>query len=58
MSKPLSFYTAFRAAHPEVVAAYETLGDAARRAGPLSPGEAERVKLAFAAGARQRAGPG
>jgi len=52
MSKPPSFYAAFRAAQPEVVTAYEALGDAARRAGPLSPGEAELVKLAFAAGAR------
>ena len=52
MSKPPSFYTAFRAAQPDVVAAYEALGDAARRAGPLSAGEAELVKLAFAAGAR------
>jgi len=52
MSKPPPFYAAFRAAQPEVVAAYEALGDAARRAGPLTPGEAALVKLAFAAGAR------
>ena len=52
MSKLPSFYSEFRAAHPDVVAAYEALGDAARRSGPLSPGEAALVKLAFAAGAR------
>jgi alkylhydroperoxidase/carboxymuconolactone decarboxylase family protein YurZ len=52
MSKPPSFYTAFRAAHPDVVAAYEALAEAAREAGPLSAGEAELVKLALSAGAR------
>jgi alkylhydroperoxidase/carboxymuconolactone decarboxylase family protein YurZ len=52
MSKPPPFYAAFRAAHPDVVAAYEALGEAARGSGPLSPGEAELVKLGFAAGAR------
>ena len=52
MSKPPAYYSAFRGEHPEVVAAYEALGDAARRAGPLSPAEAELVKLALAAGAR------
>ena len=52
MSKPPPFYAAFRETHPEVVAAYEALGDAARGAGPLSAREAELVKLAFAAGAR------
>jgi len=52
MSKPPSFYAAFRTAHPDVVAAYEALGDAARRAGPLSAADTELVKLAFAAGAR------
>jgi len=52
MSKPPPFYDALRAAQPEVVAAYEALGDAARGAGPLTPGETELVKLAFAAGAR------
>jgi len=52
MSKPPSYYSAFRAEHPDVVAAYEALGDATRRAGPFSPAEAELVKLALAAGAR------
>jgi alkylhydroperoxidase/carboxymuconolactone decarboxylase family protein YurZ len=52
MTKLPSFYSEFRDAYPEVVAAYEALGEATRRAGPLSPAQAEIVKLAFAAGAR------
>ena len=52
MTKLPSFYTEFRSAHPKVTAAYESLGDATREAGPLSPAEAEIVKLALAAGAR------
>lgn len=52
MSKPPSFYESFRTAHPKVTEAYETLGDATRAAGPLSPAQAELVKLALAAGAR------
>jgi len=52
MSKPPSYYSGFRSEQPEVVAAYEKLGDAARKAGPLSRAEAELVKLALAAGAR------
>ena len=52
MSKPPAFYETFKAAHPDVVRAYEALGDAARAAGPLTEREAELVKLALAAGAR------
>jgi 4-carboxymuconolactone decarboxylase len=52
MSKLPSFYAAFRETHPELVKAYEALGDAARAAGPLSAKHAELVKLALAAGAR------
>jgi AhpD family alkylhydroperoxidase len=51
-----AFYETFRAQHPEVARAYETLGDAARAAGPLAPAEAELVKLALAAGARLEGG--
>ncbi len=51
MSKPPSFYAAVRKAHPDLVAAYEALGDAARAAGPLTPAQAELTKLALAAGA-------
>jgi alkylhydroperoxidase/carboxymuconolactone decarboxylase family protein YurZ len=52
MSKPPAFYETFKQKHPEVVRAYEALGDAARAAGPLTEREAELVKLALAAGAR------
>lgn len=52
MSKPPSFYRSFQESHPDVARAYETLGDAARAAGPLTEREAELVKLAFAAGAQ------
>jgi alkylhydroperoxidase/carboxymuconolactone decarboxylase family protein YurZ len=47
-----SFYSEFREARPEVVRAYEVLGDATRKAGPLAPGQIELIKLALAAGAR------
>lgn len=49
MSKP-SFYEEFRKSHPDVVAAYEALGDATRKAGPLSAREVALVKLGIAAG--------
>lgn len=52
MSKTPSFYEAFRTRHPEIVQAYEQLGDATRAAGPLDPKQAALVKLAIAAGAR------
>ena len=47
--KPL-FYEEFRELHPDVVEAYEALGDASRKAGPLSPTEIALVKLAIGAG--------
>jgi alkylhydroperoxidase/carboxymuconolactone decarboxylase family protein YurZ len=56
MSKPPRFYEEFKAAHPELVHAYEALGEAARAAGPLTPREAELVKVGFAAGARLEGG--
>uniref|UniRef100_A0A832I2D0 Carboxymuconolactone decarboxylase family protein n=1 Tax=Eiseniibacteriota bacterium TaxID=2212470 RepID=A0A832I2D0_UNCEI len=56
MSKPPTFYQQFAAAHPDVVRAYEALGDAARAAGPLDAVHAELVKLALAAGARLEGG--
>lgn len=52
MSKVPGFYSQFRDQHPDVVAAYEALGEATRAAGPLPPDQAEIVKLALAAGAR------
>ena len=56
MSKPPPFYETLRTAHPDLISAYEALGDAARRAGPLSPREVGLVKLALAAGARLEGG--
>ena len=47
-----TFYSEFRAAHPQVAEAYESLGEATRQAGPLAPAQAEMMKLALAAGAR------
>lgn len=55
-SQPPTFYQQFAAAHPDVVRAYEALGDATRGAGPLDPLHAELVKLALAAGARLEGG--
>lgn len=46
------FYEALRAKHPDVIDAYESLGEATRRAGPLTDAEVELVKLGIAAGAR------
>mgnify|MGYP001595553420 CR=1 FL=1 len=51
MSKPPTFYTEFRDRHPDIVKAYEALGDACRAAGPLDERQAELVKLGLAAGA-------
>ncbi|MBM3286189.1 MAG: carboxymuconolactone decarboxylase family protein [Candidatus Eisenbacteria bacterium] len=42
----------FQDAHPEVSAAYEALGEAVRRAGPLTGREVALVKLAISIGAR------
>jgi alkylhydroperoxidase/carboxymuconolactone decarboxylase family protein YurZ len=56
MSKPPSFYTGFRDQYPDVIAAYEALGQAARVGGTLTPVEAELVKLGLSAGARLEGG--
>jgi AhpD family alkylhydroperoxidase len=42
----------FRAQSPAVVTAYEALGEACARAGPLDPKTRELLKLALAIGAR------
>lgn len=52
MSSLPSFYEDFRRKRPEVVAAYEALGEATRAAGPLPAKQVELVKLALAAGAK------
>jgi alkylhydroperoxidase/carboxymuconolactone decarboxylase family protein YurZ len=52
MSRKPKFYEALGNAHPEVIEAYESLGAATRRAGPLTDVEVELVKLGIAAGGR------
>ncbi len=52
MSKRPGFYEALRTAHPDVIASYEALGEAVRRAGPLTDVEAQLIKLGLAAGTR------
>lgn len=52
MGEKPKFYEALRRAHPGVIDAYESLGEAARRAGPLTDVEVELVKLGIAAGGR------
>jgi len=56
MSKKPKFYEALRATHPDVIEAYEALGAATRRAGPLTEIESELVKLGIAAGQRSEGG--
>jgi 4-carboxymuconolactone decarboxylase len=56
MKKPSIYYEKLAAEHPEIVRAYEALGDASRAAGPIDPVNVELVKLAFAAGAKIESG--
>ena len=44
-------YTKIRETYPEIAAAYDNLGDAAHRAGPLDDESRQLVKLALAIGA-------
>jgi 4-carboxymuconolactone decarboxylase len=44
----------FRADHPEVFAAYETLGESASSAGPLDTRTLELIKLGMAAAGRSK----
>lgn len=52
-TKVPGWYTEQRRRHPEVIRAYERLGEACRRAGPLDARTASLVKLAIAIGSRQ-----
>ena len=53
MEKKLpSAYKQFAAAHPRIIEAYETLGEATLTDGPLDRKQAELVKLGIALGAR------
>jgi 4-carboxymuconolactone decarboxylase len=45
-------YTRIREEFPEVASAYDALGDAAHRAGPLDDKTRQLIKLALAVGAR------
>ncbi|MDT8319820.1 MAG: carboxymuconolactone decarboxylase family protein [Xanthomonadales bacterium] len=49
MSELPDFYQAFREQHPDVLRAYESLGEAASREGPLDNKTRELVKLGMAA---------
>jgi len=50
--KPPTAFSEFAAAHPEVAAAYDKLGEATRAAGPLTARETALVKMAISIGAR------
>ncbi len=50
--QPPESFREFARRFPEVVEAYERLGEQIRRAGPLSPREVALVKLAISVGAR------
>ncbi len=50
-STPPAHYTAFKAAFPSVVEAYEQLGKACHWNGPLNPKARELVKIGIAIGA-------
>lgn len=49
-------YRDLRSEHPDVAAAYDRLGDACRRAGPLSPRDQRLVKLGMAVGLSSEGG--
>ena len=53
MAKVPGWYLEQRRRHPEVIKAYESLGEACRQAGPLDGRTAALVKLAIAIGSRQ-----
>jgi alkylhydroperoxidase/carboxymuconolactone decarboxylase family protein YurZ len=53
VAKVPGWYLEQRRRHPEVIKAYERLGEACRQAGPLDGRTAALVKLAIAIGSRQ-----
>jgi alkylhydroperoxidase/carboxymuconolactone decarboxylase family protein YurZ len=53
VAKVPGWYVEQRKRHPEVIRAYERLGEACRQAGPLDGRTAALVKLAIAIGSRQ-----
>ena len=52
----LRVYRDFRSEHPDIAAAYDRLGDACRRAGPLTPRDQRLVKLGMAVGLSSEGG--
>lgn len=50
-SKPPKFYEQMREEHPDLITAYEALGEAAKHAGPLDAKVASLAKLGIALGA-------
>lgn len=52
MSKLPKRFTKFKEQHPEMFAAYDSLGKAAAASGPLAAKEIALIKLGIAAGAR------
>jgi len=52
MSEIPKRYSQFKEDYPEVIAAYETLGDAVHSAGPLDDKTRALIKLAISTGAR------
>ena len=55
MTKVPGWYKDQKKKYPDVFRAYEELGDACRKAGPLDGRTAALVKLAIAIGTRRRA---
>lgn len=51
MSQPPSFYEEVKKRYPELLAAYEAVGEQCQRAGTLNPKERALAKLAIAVGA-------
>lgn len=51
MSQPPKFYKEIKNRYPELIAAYENLGDHCQKAGSLGPKERAIAKLAIAIGA-------
>jgi alkylhydroperoxidase/carboxymuconolactone decarboxylase family protein YurZ len=51
MSQPPKFYKEIKSRYPELIAAYESLGEHCQKAGPLNAKERAIAKLAIAIGA-------
>jgi alkylhydroperoxidase/carboxymuconolactone decarboxylase family protein YurZ len=56
MTKPPQHFLEFKKRYPDVVRAYEVMGDACHAAGPLNERTRALVKFALAIGSRQEGG--